>query len=223
MRPSKGPQHDPGVRGGFRNLRALGPLLTGFLLLVPAPAFAAAADAATQEMLVLAAVTTGAVALAIAAGLWALAEQNVALKLRKALRQTNARTRAAVGERDALLSAGREALIVWGRETASPITYGSAERMLDACLAGPDATTVSAALDALSERGVAFALTAHDKGSRVFTLRGRAVGGMAAVWIEEDDVAAAAAPTTDFQAILDALPLPVWLRDKTLSLRWGNR
>ncbi|MBV9540745.1 MAG: PAS-domain containing protein, partial [Alphaproteobacteria bacterium] len=150
-------------------------------------------------------------------------EQNVALKLRKALRQTNARTRAAVGERDALLSAGREALIVWGRETANPITYGSAERMLDACLAGPEATTVSAALDALSERGVAFALTAHDKGSRAFTLRGRAVGGMAAVWIEEEDVAAAAAPTTDFQAILDALPLPVWLRDKTLSLRWGNR
>ncbi len=27
----------------------------------------------------------------------------------------------------------------------------------------------------------------------------------------------------DFRAVLDALPVPVWLRDKTLALIWGNR
>ena len=26
----------------------------------------------------------------------------------------------------------------------------------------------------------------------------------------------------DFRAILDALPIPVWLRDKGLALTWGN-
>ncbi|HEX4304365.1 MAG TPA: PAS-domain containing protein [Rhizomicrobium sp.] len=178
-------------------------------------------DAATQQFLVLGAVTTGAVALAIAAGLWALAEQSRTGKLRRALRQSGARTRAAVGERDALLSAGREALIVWGRDGAGPMSYGSAEAMLDACLAGPQATTVSQALDDLSDRGAAFTLTAHDKDARIFALRGRAVGGMAAVWIEEEKVAAKAG--IDFRAILDALPLPVWLRDKTLTLVWGNQ
>src|SRR5262249_51105520 len=50
----------------------------------------------------------------------------------------------------------------------------------------------------------------------------RAVGGMAAVWLEEDTAEAKAA-TPDFRAVLDALPIPVWLRDKTLALLWGNR
>ncbi len=221
MRPKVGQNKSPGVRGGFGKKRAVASALAGFLL-APTPALAAAAAAATQQLLVLGAVTTGAVALAIAAGLWALAEQNRAGKLRRALREAGARTRAAVGERDALISAGRESLIVWGRDGQGPMTYGSAETMLDACLAGGEATELSQALDNLSERGGAFALTAHDKEARAFTVRGRAVGGMAAVWIEEDRVVAKA-EGFDFRAVLDALPVPVWLRDRTLSLVWGNR
>ncbi|HEY0107175.1 MAG TPA: PAS-domain containing protein, partial [Rhizomicrobium sp.] len=124
-------------------------------------------------------------------------------------------------ERDALLSAGREALIVWGRDESAPMIYGNAEMMLDACLKGAEATAVSQGLDNLSERGAAFALSAHDKDGRAFALRGRAVGGMAAGWIEEKAVAAKEG--FDFRAILEAIPIPVWLRDKTLSLVWGNR
>ncbi len=214
-----GQKKSPGVRWGFARSQAVVPALAGFLL-APTPALAAT-DAATQQLLVLGAVTTGALALAIAAGLWALAEQSRAGKLRRALRHSSARTRAAVGERDALLAAGREALIVWGRDGGTPLNYGSAEALLDACLAGPDATTVSQALDDLSDRGAGFTLTAHDKNARALMLRGRAVGGMAAVWIEEEVVALREA--FDFQTILDALPVPVWLRDKTLSLIWGNR
>src|ERR1700712_1410104 len=181
MRPKMGQNKSPGVRGGFARLRAAWPALAGFLL-APSTAFAAG-DAVTQQLLVLGAVTTGAVALAIAAGLWALAEQNRTGKLRRALRQSGARTRAAVGERDALLSAGCEALIVWGRDGGAPMNYGAAEAMLEACLGGPEATMVSQALDDLSDRGAGFTLIAHDKDARAFMLRGRAVGGMAAVWL----------------------------------------
>jgi signal transduction histidine kinase len=198
------------------------PVLAGFLV-APAPAWAAGLDSATQQDLVLAAVTAGALALTIAAGLWALAEQTSAQRLRRALRQSNARTRAAVGERDALLSAGREALVVWGRDTAAQASYSNGEAMLDSVLAGPDATQVSQALDALSDRGVAFAMTAHDKANRVFTVRGRAVGAMAAVWIEQEAAAAEAPATVDYRGILDSLPVPVWLRDNALALVWGNQ
>jgi signal transduction histidine kinase len=201
-------------------MRAAGTALAGFVL-APAPAFAAATDAATQQLLVLGAVTTGAVALAFAAGLWALAEQNRTGKLRRALRQSSARTRAAVGERDALLSAGREALIVWGRDGQAPLTYGSAETLLDNCLKGPDATLVSQALDGLSDRGQGFTLIAHDKDAQEFSVRGRAVGGMAAVWIAAE--VAIAKESIDFRGILESLPVPVWLRDRTLSLVWGNK
>src|SRR6185437_2809404 len=117
--------------------------------------------------------------------------------------------------------ASRESLIVWGRDGQGPMTYGSAETMLDACLAGAEATELSKALDELSERGHGFALTAHDKEARAFAVRGHAVGGMAAVWIEEEVAEAKAG--LDFRTILDAVPVPIWLRDRTLSLVWGNK
>jgi signal transduction histidine kinase len=218
MRPSLGPTNYPGVRGGFAGPRAFWLAVAG-LLLAPSPAWAAP-DAAAEQFLIGAAIAAGAVALAIAASLWALAEQNAAGKLRRMLRLAGTRMRAAIGERDALLSAGREALIVWGRDGGAPLAYAGAEAMLDSCLAGAEATELSKALDDLSERGIGFSLKAHDKDQRGITVRGRAVGGMAAVWMEREVVAAR---TTDFRALLDALPLPVWLRDATLSLVWGNR
>jgi PAS domain-containing protein len=88
-------------------------------------------------------------------------------------------------------------------------------------LKGADALALSSALDGLSDRGVAFQLKVHDSHGRLFVARGRAVGSMAAVWLEEHS-AAAADQGADYKAILDALPVPVWLRDKGLALAWGN-
>jgi signal transduction histidine kinase len=187
---------------------------------VTAPAMAGSPLSLLNETgMVLTAVATGAVALALAAGLWALAEQTVSAKLRRLLRAAGARQRAAVGERDALLDAARDALIVWGRDNGEPSSYGGAESQLDSCLKGPDATVLSQALDDLSDRGVAFALSVRDAGGRPLTVRGRAVGGQAAVWLEP----APEAQSLDFRGVLNALPVPVWLRDKTLTLVWGNR
>src|SRR3569832_432819 len=213
MGPTRGRRNKPGVRERTAKVRAKMPVLAGFLL-VPAPAWAAGLDSATQQELVKTAVMAGAVAPAIAAALWALAEQTRAARLRRALRQSNSRIRSAVGERDALLSAGREALVVWGRDASAQSSYSNGEAMLEGVLAGAEATEVSKAIDALSDRGVAFAMTAHDKANRSFTVRGRAVGAMAAVWIEEDAVAAAAPATIDYRGNLDALPVAVWLRHK---------
>ena len=134
--------------------------------------------------------------------------------------ESGARARAAVGERDALISAGREALVVWGRDGSGPFAYRGADVMLDSCLAGSEATSLSQALDELGANGAPFALTVREKGGRKIAARGRAVGGMAAVWLEEEKVNAQKA---DFEAILNALPVPVWLRDRTLSLLWGNQ
>src|SRR5580692_4765202 len=88
----------------------------------------------TSRLVVLSALAAGAVALAIAASLWALAEQRNARQLKRNLRSTGARTRSALSERDALLGAGREALVVWGRDGSGPFSYGGGEELLDACL-----------------------------------------------------------------------------------------
>ena len=191
--------------------------------LLPLPAQAAISDALTLQSgnaVVLSALACGGVALAIAAGLWALAEQRTSARLRRALRSVGARTKAAVGERDALLGAGREALVVWGRDGAGPFSYGGGDETLQSCLKGADALALSTAIDGLSERGAAFQMKVHDAHGRRLAARGRAVGGMACVWIEEPQ--ATVQSGADYKAILDALPIPVWLRDKGLALTWGN-
>ena len=124
-----------------------------------------------------------------------------------------------MGERDALLGAGREALVVWGRDGGRPLLLWRRRGDAGFLPQGTGALALSTALDDLSDRGVGFEFPVHDADGRKLMARGRAVGGMAAVWLEEPQAEAASA---DFRAILDALPIPVWLRDKGLALVWGN-
>lgn len=220
MRPKLGHGGKVG-RGRACGLNGL--LMTLLLAFLPVPALAAMPDTLTFQngnVVVLSALACGGVALAIAAGLWALAEQRAARRLRKSLRTISAKTKAALGERDALLGAGREALVVWGRDGSGPFSYNGGEELLQSCLKGTDALALSGAIDGLSDRGAGFSLAVEDGHGRRLVARGRAVGSMAAVWMEERQVAAEQA--ADYKAILDALPIPVWLRDKGLALTWGN-
>ncbi len=172
------------------------------------------------NIIVLSALACGGVALAVAAGLWALAEQRHARLLARSLRTVGAKAKAALGERDALLGAGREALVVWGRDGSGPFSYNGGDELLQSCLRGAEALALSGAIDGLSDRGAGFSLTVHDAHGRLFVARGRAVGGMAAVWLEEPQLPAVESGA-DYKAILDALPIPVWLRDKGLALTWA--
>jgi signal transduction histidine kinase len=221
MRPRVGQVNGPGaVRGHWQGLL----LSAAACALTAIPAQAAPLNQITAfqngNAVVFSGLACGGVALAIAAGLWALAEQRVAGRLRRSLRQVSSRSRAALGERDALLGAGREALLVWGRDGSGPFSYAGGDELLQSCLKGADALALSGALDGLSDRGVGFQLKVHDSHGRLFVARGRAVGSMAAVWLEEQN--AAIDQSADFKAVLDALPIPVWLRDKSLALSWGN-
>ncbi len=204
-----------GYKGGRTAPLAFG--LTAALMPVPA---LAASVAVPDPTLIAGAVAIGAASLAVAAGLWALAEQRASHRLRRTLKGAAARARAAAGARDALISAGRESLIVWGRDGTPSYSYAGGEQLLESCLAGADAMALSQAIDALAENGTAFDLCAHDRDRRRITLRGRAVGSMAAIWLEPE--AAEKSDAIDFRAVLDALPVPVWLRDKALALVWGN-
>jgi PAS domain-containing protein len=177
----------------------------------------------TGRLVVLSALAAGAVALAIAAALWALAEQRSASRLRRAFKTIGARTKSQLGERDALLAAGREALVIWGlggdKGGAASLSYNGGEEMLNSILRGPDGAVITKALADLAERGVSFKFLVSDANGKKFTARGRAVGSLAAIWLAEPQAEKA---TADFRAILDALPIPVWLRDKGLALAWAN-
>nr|TFG55629.1 MAG: PAS domain-containing protein [Hyphomicrobiales bacterium] len=167
------------------------------------------------------AVVVGAVAMAFSGALWALAEYQGTLKLRRALRNTAGRARALLSLRDAILSASRESVIVWGADTSDPLSFGGAEKLLEACLSGPDATQLSIALDDLAENGTPFTQIARIPDGNGIAVRGRPAGSCAAVFLEQEtDISSA---ETDYRAAMDALPHPVWVRGKDLALRFVNR
>jgi signal transduction histidine kinase len=188
------------------------------------PGYARAAEPAVlwslPDLIVLA-VVTAAGALGLAGGLWALAENQRAGRWRRALKLTHARARASLASREALIAAGREALIVWNAAIGEPMSFGGGAAMLERCLTGADATKLSTALDALSDGGEAFALDVRDSEGRNVHVRGRPAGGFAAVYMEADTREKAVEP--DFRGALDALSIPVWVRGKDLALRWVNR
>jgi signal transduction histidine kinase len=195
-----------------RSLRA--PLVPA-LLLLPQPAFAA------DPALVTSAVAAGAVALAVAAAVWALSSAIAAGRLRRLVRSLAAKAKTAVAARDALIEAGRESVLVWGRDSEGAHSYGASEALLEACLAGPDALPLSQALDDLADAGAPFAIDARTSVGEPVRVRGRAVGGFAALWLEQN--AAEKPARADLESILDALPIPLWLRDRALSFTWANR
>ncbi len=171
---------------------------------------------------VIAAMVVAACALGIAGGLWGLSEYRATRKLRESLRMTTARARALLAARDAWLSASRESLMVWGSDLNAPVSFGNSAALMEACLMGPDATTLSTALDGLAANGAQFTLVAHTADGRAISVRGRPAGGFAAVYLEPEMRAVSDQP--DFRAALDALPLPVWLRRAPdLALSFVNR
>lgn len=183
MRPNTG-------QNGAARARQNGLLGACVCALLPSPALATGIFdlpplQSETTSVVLSALACGGVALALAAGLWALAEQRAANRLRRALKSVNARAKAVVSEREALLDAGREMLVIWGRDSAEPLSYGRGHDSLQACLKGPDASTLSAAIDELKQHGAGFQMAARDRHGRLLHVRGRAVGAMAAIWLEE--------------------------------------
>ncbi len=212
-----------GPAGGQKTQRPCGwrwrLALTGLALgLLPEAAFAANGVLPSDGTLSLIVIAGG--ALALAGGLWALAEQGVSRRLKQALKLAAARARAAVTSREALLATGRESIAAWGRD-GEALSFGGGGELLQACLEGPDALALSLALDQLSENGIAFTLDTRMPDGVTVAVRGRAAGGYAAVYLEASQRASVTEP--DFRAVLDALPHPVWVRDNHLALRWANR
>jgi PAS domain-containing protein len=167
------------------------------------------------------AVACGGVVLGIAAALWAVAERRAARLARRHVKGLAARARAALALRDALLSEGRDALVTWDRKGRSSACYRDADMLLRNCLEGADGAGLSADVEALHDRGRCFTRAARDRAGRKYVIRGRTAGGSVAIWIESESEAAAEG--VRLAALLNAVPVPIWLRDAALSLQWANR
>ena len=192
------------------------------LLGIAGPAQAADAGGFLPFDMMMTLIVAAAGALAVAGGLWGLAEHRHSRALRDSLRATTAKARALLSARDAWLAAGRESLMVWTGDGSAPLSFGEGAALMEGCLTGPDATNLSTALDALSTNGTAFTLLARSADGRAIKVRGRPAGGSVAVFLEVQAGDESQAP--DFRATLDALPIPIWLRRAPdLAMTFVNR
>jgi signal transduction histidine kinase len=168
------------------------------------------------------AIVLASAALATAGALWALAEYQSTRHLRQALRTATARARALLSARDAWLTAARESLLVWGADMPEPLSFGEGAELMQACLSGPQASELSAALDALTANGLAFTLICATPSNGRISVRGQPAGGHLTVFFDASEQEPAAAGL-DFRAALNVLPLPVWIRAKDQQLAFVNR
>jgi signal transduction histidine kinase len=190
-------------------------IIAALSTLIPSAAWASALGPDQIEGLV----TAGAVALAVGLSLWASALVAVAQRLRRQLQKTTNSIRSAIATRDALLGAGRDPVAVLRGGEGPALSYGGAEDIIRACLAGAQSAELAEALSLLNQKGSPFRLTATDEAGEPAVIRGRPVGNVAAIWIETPK----GGGESDLRAVLDAVPIPVWLRDPSRALRWGNR
>ncbi len=139
--------------------------------------------------------------------------------LRIDARHTESRLRGEIRLRDVLLKESEMALVVLGRNMPAPISYGDAGNLLQDCMKGPDAAVLAASLDGLLGHGSSFDCQVRNASRQSFQVRGKPVGGFAAVFFEKQQ----ADSEMDYGAALSALPTPVWIRQNDMSLVWANR
>ena len=157
-------------------------------------------------------------ALAVAGAVCALVERAYSNRLRRRLlsfRHTH--SRAVSFLRDRFIADTGAAVTVWEPGKSEPLSFGGGRELLEHCRSGNDKTAFSAALAGLLESGIAFALSAHTTDGGHIGVLGRPVDGYAVLFFRPEY------HELECRLVLDMLPVPVWIRGKTLNLEWVNR
>lgn len=168
-----------------------------------------------------AALVVSSVLLGLICCIWAIITQLRHKSYRQAMRSALARAQADIRFRETMISACPEAIAVLGTDMSEPLSYRGGSGLLQACLEGPDAPVLAAKLETLLANGTAFSTFVRTASFPQVSVRGAAVGSRAAVFFRIDKDATE--PEGDFTAVLDALPIPVWIRNRHLVLTWANR
>ncbi|MGD0865725.1 MAG: PAS-domain containing protein [Rhizomicrobium sp.] len=169
----------------------------------------------------LAALVVSACVMVIANGLWAAGERLRFAAARMRMNGELTETRTSLIFRDALLTAGWDAVALLGGDFKDPLNFGRGAELLQGGLAGPDAAPLAKSVDALIHAGQGFDMSARTKSGRRVTFRGQPVRGRSAIYArteqprEIDEI--------DYRELLNAIAAPAWLRDRNLRLKWANR
>ena len=169
---------------------------------------------------IVAVVLVSAATMVFSSGFWAVGLKLYFKNRRQGLDAEIARLKAAVLFRDAVIATSSDAVVILTKDKSQPMSFGRGRELLLACLEGPNADQVQKAVDGILLEGTGFNCIARLPNGRPVSLRGRPIGGRAAIFATEESDASHA--NLDFQAVLNALPTPIWLRDRNLNLKWAN-
>jgi PAS domain-containing protein len=157
-------------------------------------------------------------ALAVAGAVCALIERAYSHRLRKRMVSfRHARNRGVSFLRDRFIADTGAAVTVWEPGKSEPLSFGGGREFLEHCRSGADKTAFSSALSGLLQNGMAFTLCAHTTDGGSIGVVGRPVDGYAVVFFRPEY------HELECRLVLDMLPVPVWIRGKTLNLEWVNR
>lgn len=146
---------------------------------------------------------------------------------------------------DILLAAEPQIVVAWGGRSGEPdiegdlaiVSDGMAPRRVlgfGSWLPPAEAQALDAAVERLKERGEPFRTSLRTTGGRVVEAEGRPVLGRAVLRLREisgdrlellhvkEQLAAKTDENTAFQTMLDALSMPMWLRDGEGRITWVN-
>ena len=168
-------------------------LLNGFAETLSAQFTRLACGASSLGGFSLAACVVTSLVLALGCGCWVVVAGRYAAARNDRLTEKLRETQSAVRLRDALIRSLPEAVLVLSQGSRPLLSYRGGSRLLEHCLAGPDAKVLAAAIDSLLTRGLAFSLTIRTIAIRVISVRGRETGGGRALFFTvhddaEDDV-----------------------------------
>ena len=157
--------------------------------------------------------------IAMASSLWSLWLQAKLRNFKRRARKDIAAADLAKSFKKALLTGAAQGAVVLKVAGREPQYYGEGKALYESCLESPKAGKVTRAVAALVEGGTLFALSVPC-GNCDLILRGVPVAGRAVLYFHRD---CASEDQERYREILDALPVPVWMRGADNKIAWANR
>ncbi len=171
--------------------------------------------------LAFASIVVASLLLCVFACVWALIERGRSAARHYVMSATLARAQSEIRFRESVIQAAPEAIVVMGSDLSAPLSYRGGGALLQACLSGADAPLVAAKMEGLIGSGTPFTLTARTAKNPSVAMQGCVVGSRAAIFLRAQE--GPSSVERELRAIVEALPMPVWIRDGALALTWANR
>lgn len=124
---------------------------------------------------------------------------------------------AALYFREALLEGAARGVMVLREGEQEREYFGDGKMLYDCSMASPQSAKVIRAIQALTQDATPFSITVETSEGGM-AIRGRSVDGRAAIYFDDELPA-----VESYKEVLDALPMPIWVRGAESAVRWANR